>query len=77
MPKGWEILLALANCYEMVGKFHEAIECCREVETLYTGAPNVLQASSLLVALNTIMDIYRNQSLLQDAVQIYKKSWIF
>ena len=67
------ILLVLANCYQMVGKFHEAIECCREVETLYTGAPDVLETSSLLNALKTTMDIYMNQGLFQKAVQTYKQ----
>jgi tetratricopeptide (TPR) repeat protein len=62
------ILLVLASCYQMVGKFHEAIECCREVETLYTGAPGVVERSSLLDALKTIMDIYMNQGLFQEAV---------
>jgi tetratricopeptide (TPR) repeat protein len=67
------ILLVLANCYQMVGKFHEAIECCREVETLYTGAPDVVETNSLLDALKMIMDIYMNQGLFQEAVQMYKQ----
>ena len=68
-----KILLMLANCYQMVGKFHEAIECCREVETLYTGAPDVVEASSLLDALKMIMDIYMDQGLFQEALQMYKQ----
>jgi tetratricopeptide (TPR) repeat protein len=67
------ILLVLANCYKMVGKFHEAIECCREVETLYTGAPHVVETNSLLDALKMIMDIYIDQGLFQEAVQMYKQ----
>ncbi|CAB4006742.1 PREDICTED: uncharacterized protein LOC109475051 [Paramuricea clavata] len=68
-----KIILMLANCYQMVGKFHEAIECCREVETLYTGAPDVVEASSLLDALKMIMDIYMDQGLFQEALQMYKQ----
>jgi tetratricopeptide (TPR) repeat protein len=67
------ILLVLVSCYKMVGKFHEAIECCREVETLYTGAPDVVGTRALFDALKMIMDIYMDQGLFQEAVQMYKK----
>ena len=68
-----EILLMLANCYQMVGKFHEAIECCREVQTLYATAPDVFETSVLLRALKTIMDTYMDQDLYQEGLKIYKQ----
>ncbi|CAB3996750.1 PREDICTED: uncharacterized protein LOC109474323 [Paramuricea clavata] len=67
------ILRVLAICYQMVGKFHEAMECCREVETLYTGAQDVVETRALLDALKMILEIYMDQGLFQEAVQMYKK----
>ena len=64
------VLLMLSNCYNMVGKFQEAIECCREVQTLHTLAPDVVQ---LLPALELIMTIYVEQGLYNEALKMYKE----
>jgi tetratricopeptide (TPR) repeat protein len=65
-----EVLLMLSSCYNMVGKFQEAIECCREVQTLHTLAPDVVP---LLPALELIMTSYVGQGLYNEARKMYKE----
>ena len=65
-----EVLLMLSSCYNMVGKFQEAIECCREVQTLHTLAPDVVP---LLPALELIMTVYVRQGLYSEALKMYKE----
>ena len=64
------VFLLLSSCYNMVGKFQEAIECCREVQTLHTLAPDVVP---LLPALELIMTIYVGQGLYNEALKMYKE----
>ena len=68
-----EIFLVLAYCYLMVGKFQEAFEYCREVQTLYEAAPDVVERNYLLTALNVMMNVYVDQGLYQEAVKIHEQ----
>jgi tetratricopeptide (TPR) repeat protein len=67
------ILLLLAYCYGMVGKFQQAIQCCHKVQTLYTVAPDVEERRNLLTALMLMMDIYADQGLHHDAMKMYEQ----
>ena len=68
------ILLGLSKCYILVGRFQEAIECCREVQTLYSVAPDDVR---LLPVLKNIMSICVDQGLYNDAVKLYEQIMVF
>ncbi|XP_028392173.1 uncharacterized protein LOC114516792 [Dendronephthya gigantea] len=62
---------ALTHCYMHVGKFQEAINCCREMQTLHTLAPDFVKTSDVIDALISIMDAYIHQGLLNEAVNVH------
>jgi pentatricopeptide repeat protein len=71
------VLLVLAYCYQLVGKFEEAIQYCHKVQTLFTAAPDVGKRRDLLTALNLMMDIYVEQGLYHEAMKMYEQILYF
>ena len=68
-----QILIILASCYHMVGKFENVVECCHEVQTLYSAAPGALEEKHLFNAMRLILDVYIDQGLYVDAINVYEQ----
>ena len=68
-----EILLVMAHCYRMVGKFENVFQCCREVQTLYSTAPETMNKNNLLSALIMMMLAYMDLGLFQEAVKMHEQ----
>ncbi|XP_028391922.1 uncharacterized protein LOC114516594 [Dendronephthya gigantea] len=66
-----DVRRALTYCYMHVGKFQEAIKCCREVQTIHTLAPDFVKTSNVINALIQIMYAYIHQGLLNEAVNVH------
>ena len=67
-----QILIILASCYHMVGKFENVVECCHEVQTLYSAAPGAFE-ENYFNALSLILDAYMDQGLYVDAMNVYEQ----
>ena len=68
-----KILLTLAQCYRMVGKFQETIECCREVQNLCAATADIVERRYLLKALVMTMNAFVDQSLYDEALKLYEQ----
>lgn len=68
-----EILLVMAHCYRMVGKFQNVLECSREAQTLYSTAPETINKNDLLSASVMVMLAYMDLGLFQEAVKMHEQ----
>ena len=68
-----QILLTLAQCYRMVGKFQETIEYCGEVQNLYEATEDIVERRYLLKALIMTMNTFVDQSLYDEALKLYEQ----
>ena len=68
-----EILVILAFCYKMVGKFKEAVDCCHEVQALYSAEPHALEERYLFNALTSVFDAYIGLGLYVEAMNVYQQ----
>ena len=68
-----QLLLALAYCYHMIGKFQKVSKCCLEVQTLYLAMPDAVGKSNLLKALTICINACTDLGLYEEAMEICKQ----
>ena len=68
-----KILSLLAYCYRMVGKFQKVFECCREVQTLHSIRPEIVNSNDLFFALMSMMHTYMDLGLYQEALKLQEE----
>ena len=68
-----EILLVMAHCYRMIGKFQDVLNCCWEVQTLSLTVPETMNKTGLLSALMEMMFAYIDLGLYQEALKMHEQ----
>ena len=68
-----KVLLLQAYCYRMVGRFQKVLECCQEVEDLYSTVPQSLHYDDHLQALLSMMHTFMDLDLYQEALKIQEQ----
>lgn len=72
-----KILLLMAYCYRMVGRFPKVFECCREVQTSHTTAPEIAESNDVLSVLMSMMHAYMDQGLYQEAMKMQEEIVVY
>ena len=67
------VLLVLAQCYRMVGRFQEVFDFCQEVRNLYSTTQEIVNSENLRIADIMVMLTYMDMGLYRQAVKLYEQ----